>query len=78
MEPISQEVGPIGRRVFNLDPNCFNTTLAGDSYFLDLAIDNIKNKMTSHVSHFGVHDHGFNNLSTYGNLLRLMNEGKIA
>jgi len=53
----------------------FNNT--GDSYFLDVAIDNIKNKMTSHVSHFGVHDHGFNNLSTYGNLLRLMNEGKI-
>ena len=50
---------------------------SGDSYFLDLAIDNIKNKMTSHVSHFGVHDHGFNNLSTYGTLLRLINEGKI-
>ena len=26
----------------------------------------------------GVHDHGFNNVSTYGNLLRLMNEGRIA
>jgi unsaturated chondroitin disaccharide hydrolase len=26
----------------------------------------------------GVHDHGFNNISTYGNLLRLMNEGRIA
>jgi hypothetical protein len=25
-----------------------------------------------------VHDHGFNNVSTYGNLLRLMREGKIA
>jgi len=24
-----------------------------------------------------VHDHGFNNISTYGNLLRLMREGKI-
>jgi unsaturated chondroitin disaccharide hydrolase len=33
--------------------------------------------MTPHVSHFGVHDHGFNNVSTYGNLLRLMNEGRI-
>src|SRR5690606_20023181 len=29
------------------------------------------------VGHFGVHDHGFNNVSTYGNLLRLMKEGKI-
>jgi unsaturated chondroitin disaccharide hydrolase len=33
--------------------------------------------MASHVGHFGVHDHGFNNVSTYGNLLRLMHEGKI-
>jgi len=30
-----------------------------------------------HVSHTGVHDHGFNNVSTYGNLLRLMNEGRM-
>jgi unsaturated chondroitin disaccharide hydrolase len=29
--------------------------------------------MSHHISHFGVHDHGFNNLSTYGNLLRLAN-----
>ena len=35
-------------------------------------------QMASHVSHIGVHDHGFNNVSTYGNLLRLMREGRIA
>lgn len=34
-------------------------------------------KMATHVSHIGVHDHGFNNLSTYGNLRRLMLEGRI-
>lgn len=33
--------------------------------------------MAPHVSHTGVHDHGFNNVSTYGNLLRLMNEGRL-
>jgi unsaturated chondroitin disaccharide hydrolase len=33
-------------------------------------------KMAPHVSHTGVHDHGFNNVSTYGNLMRLMHEGK--
>ena len=38
---------------------------------------NTVEKMAPHVSHFGVHDHGFNNVSTYGNLLRLMNEGRI-
>ena len=34
------------------------------------------NRMAPHISHIGVHDHGFNNVSTYGNLLRLMKEGK--
>ncbi len=34
--------------------------------------------MAPHVSHTGVHDHGFNNVSTYGNLLRLLEEGRIA
>tara|TARA_R110002167_G_scaffold67942_8_gene191900 strand:- start:2047 stop:3429 length:1383 start_codon:yes stop_codon:yes gene_type:complete len=53
----------------------FETT--GDDYYLGLAIDHIKKKMTPHVSHFGVHDHGFNNVSTYGHLLRLHHEGKI-
>ena len=48
-----------------------------ESYFLDSAVEHIKANMTSHVSHFGVHDHGFNNLSTYGNLLRLLGEGRI-
>lgn len=35
-------------------------------------------RMASHVSHTGVHDHGFNNLSTYGNWLRLLREGRLA
>lgn len=38
---------------------------------------NTLEKMAPHVTHFGVHDHGFNNVSTYGNLLRLMGEGRI-
>ncbi|WP_242158959.1 glycoside hydrolase family 88 protein [Aestuariivivens sediminis] len=33
--------------------------------------------MDHHLSHFGVHDHGFNNMSTYGNLLRLANQDKF-
>ena len=49
----------------------------GDRQFIDLAKKQILDKMATHVSHTGVHDHGFNNLSTYGNLLRLMHEGKI-
>lgn len=49
----------------------------GDSSFLAAGKANTVRYMAPHVSHFGVHDHGFNNVSTYGNLLRLMNEGKI-
>ena len=49
----------------------------GEHYFLESGRKATLEKMATHVSHTGVHDHGFNNLSTYGNLLRLMNEGKI-
>ncbi len=49
----------------------------GDETFLEIGRKATLEKMASHVGHFGVHDHGFNNVSTYGNLLRLMKEGKI-
>ena len=49
----------------------------GQDRYLDLARKNTVERMASHVSHVGVHDHGFNNLSCYGNWLRLMREGKI-
>lgn len=45
--------------------------------FLELGRDNTLRHMAPHVSHMGVHDHGFNNLSTYGNLRRLILEGRI-
>jgi unsaturated chondroitin disaccharide hydrolase len=49
----------------------------GDDRFLEIGRHGTIAHMASHVSHIGVHDHGFNNVSTYGNLLRLMREGKI-
>ena len=49
----------------------------GDERFLEIGKRGTVKYMASHVSHVGVHDHGFNNVSTYGNLLRLMREGKI-
>ena len=48
-----------------------------DSKFLEFGRDNTIKHMAPHISHIGVHDHGFNNVSTYGNLLRLMHEGRI-
>ncbi|MEY2428036.1 MAG: unsaturated chondroitin disaccharide hydrolase [Verrucomicrobiota bacterium] len=49
----------------------------GDARFLEIGRRNTVERMATHVSHIGVHDHGFNNISTYGNLWRLMREGKI-
>jgi unsaturated chondroitin disaccharide hydrolase len=48
-----------------------------DERFLEIGRRRTIEFMSSHVSHVGVHDHGFNNISTYGNLWRLMREGKI-
>ena len=50
----------------------------GDEQMLVHARKKILDKMAPHISHTGVHDHGFNNVSTYGNLLRLMKEGRVA
>src|ERR1700704_4833553 len=48
----------------------------GEKRFLETARSKTVELMAPHVSHTGVHDHGFNNVSTYGNLLRLMKDGK--
>lgn len=59
-----------------------NCILAGDALddkkLIDLGKRRTIKHMLPHVTHVGVHDHGFNNLSTYGNLLRLMKEKRIA
>src|SRR3989440_7322507 len=49
----------------------------GEHRFLESGRRKTVEMMATHVSHIGVHDHGFNNVSTYGNLWRLMREGKI-
>lgn len=59
-----------GSAILQFDATC-------DEQFLEIGRKNTIDKMARHISHIGVHDHGFNNVSTYGNLLRLMHEGKI-
>jgi unsaturated chondroitin disaccharide hydrolase len=49
----------------------------GDEWFLEYGRRNTVKHMARHVSHLGVHDHGFNVVSTYGNLLRLLREGRL-
>ncbi len=48
-----------------------------DPAFLELGRTRTVTLMAPHLTHMGVHDHGFNNVSTYGALWRLMNEGRI-
>jgi hypothetical protein len=49
----------------------------GDREFLDLGRARTIERMAPHLTHAGVHDHGFNNVSTYGTLRRLAAEGRI-
>ena len=63
---------------FQLGSPILQFDATGVREFLDIGRARTVELMAIHVSHTGVHDHGFQNLSTYGNLLRLMNEGRIA
>lgn len=51
--------------------------ITGEEDLLRIGRKGTVERMASHVTHIGVHDHGFNNVSTYGNLRRLMREGMI-
>jgi unsaturated chondroitin disaccharide hydrolase len=49
----------------------------GDATFLELGRSRTVERMAPHLTHMGVHDHGFNNVSTYGNLWRLVREQRV-
>src|SRR5919108_5076890 len=49
----------------------------GDRAFLDLGRSRTVERMAPHLTHVGVHDHGFNNVSTYGTLWRLARERRF-
>jgi len=61
---------------FQFDSAILQYDATDETYFLDEGRTKTLQVMAPHVTHVGVHDHGFNNVSTYGNLLRLMNEGR--
>lgn len=48
----------------------------GEKAFLEMGRARTLALMAPHLTHIGVHDHGFNNVSTYGNLCRLAKEGR--
>jgi len=60
-----------GSALLQFDATC-------DEAFLELGRSRTVARMAPHLTHMGVHDHGFNNISTYGNLWRLVREGRIA
>ena len=47
---------------------CFDAT--GSEELLRVGREGTRQSMAEHVTHTGVHDHGFNNLATYGQLRR--------
>ncbi len=64
-------------RGFQFGAPMLHYDVTGDTKTLTIGRTGTLRVMASHVSHIGVHDHGFNNISTYGNLYRLMREGKL-
>jgi hypothetical protein len=52
--------------------------ISDDEKMLELGRQRTLDLMLPHVTHIGVHDHGFNNLSTYGNLARLATESRFS
>lgn len=50
---------------------------AGGREFLETGRTGTLERMTNHLTHAGVHDHGFTIVSTHGALWRMMNEGRI-
>ena len=49
----------------------------GAREFLELGRERTLTRMAPHLTHAGVHDHGFNNVSTYGALWRMAREERI-
>ena len=62
---------------FQFGSSIIQYDVTGEEKFLEIGQQQTVDKMATHVSHIGVHDHGFNNISTYGNLRRLILENRI-
>ena len=50
----------------------------GDRPMLALGREGTRRFMAAHLTHIGVHDHGFNNVSTYGTLHQLARGGRFS
>ncbi len=62
---------------FQVGSHLLQFDATGDVEFLDTGRVAARALMAPHITHFGVHDHGFQIVSTFGSLRRLMGEGRI-
>jgi unsaturated chondroitin disaccharide hydrolase len=61
---------------FQLGSALLQFDATGERRFLEVGREQTYTRMAPHVTHMGVHDHGFNNVSTWGALRRLALEGR--
>jgi unsaturated chondroitin disaccharide hydrolase len=64
-------------RGFQYGSSILQFDATGDVWFLERGRQGTEQSMEESATHFGVHDHGFNMISTYGNLARLAYEGRL-
>jgi unsaturated chondroitin disaccharide hydrolase len=62
---------------FQLGAALLQFDATGEREFLEIGRSSTVERMAPHLTHMGVHDHGFNNVSTYGALRRLAREGRF-
>src|SRR5258707_419049 len=62
---------------FQLGAALLQFDATGEREFLEIGRLSTVEHMAPHLTHMGVHDHGFNNVSTYGALRRLAREGRF-
>ncbi len=65
-------------RGFQVGSSLVQFDATGRRSYLELGRRRTFDEMTSHLAHFGVHDHGFNIVSTFGTLWRMAREGKLS
>ena len=62
---------------FRIGSTLLQFEATGESRFLEWGRQQTVESMVAHITHHGVHDHGFQTVSTFGTLWRLMNEGRL-
>jgi unsaturated chondroitin disaccharide hydrolase len=62
---------------FQFGAELIQYNVTGEKEYLEMGRSATLELMAPHLTHTGVHDHGFNNVSTYGALRKLIRDGKI-